>query len=59
MLGLSMSTTRRNDIALIAIVLLACGIAVLATGASVAERVLLAGCLWSGAAALLGATRRG
>ena len=33
MLGLTMSTTKRNDVALIGIVLLASGIAALAVGA--------------------------
>jgi hypothetical protein len=54
----SMSTTRRNDLALIGIVLLACGIAMLASGATVAERVLLVGTLWSAAAAAFVAARR-
>ncbi|HEY4826771.1 MAG TPA: hypothetical protein VIH85_08375 [Solirubrobacteraceae bacterium] len=53
-----MSTTRRNDLALIGIVLLACGIAMLATGVTVAERALLVGTLWSAAAAAFVAARR-
>jgi hypothetical protein len=53
-----MSTTRRNDVALIGIVLLACGIAVLAAGAGLAERLLFAGGLWSAAVAAFAAARR-
>ncbi|HUA46549.1 MAG TPA: hypothetical protein VMA77_15060 [Solirubrobacteraceae bacterium] len=53
-----MSTTRRNDLAVIGIALLACGIAMLASGAGLAERVLLAGALWSAAAAAFVAARR-
>lgn len=56
--GLTMSTTRRNDVALIGIVLLACGIAMLATGASLAERLGLAVGLWGAAAAVFVAARR-
>jgi hypothetical protein len=53
-----MSTTRRNDLALIGIVLLACGIAMLATGAGLAERLILAGGLWSAAVAAFATARR-
>jgi hypothetical protein len=53
-----MSMTRRNDMALIGIVLLACGIGVLAMGAGVAERLVLAGGLFSAAAAVFAAARR-
>lgn len=53
-----MSATRRNDVALIGIVLLACGIGILATGASLAERVLVAGGLWSAAVVVFAAARR-
>jgi hypothetical protein len=52
------STTKRNDVALIGIVLLACGIAALATGAALAERLMLAGGLWSAAALVLATARR-
>jgi len=52
------STTQRNDVALIGIVLLACGIAVLATGAGMAERLLMAGGLWTAALATFAAARR-
>jgi hypothetical protein len=58
MLALRMSTTKRNDVALIGIVLLACGIAALATGVAPAERVILAGGLWSAAFATFAAARR-
>ena len=58
MLELTVSTTQRNDVALIAIVLLACGIAVLATGAGLAERLLMAGGLWTAALATFAAARR-
>lgn len=54
----TMSTTRRNDVALIGIVLLACGIAMLATGATLAERALLAAGLWTAAAAAFAAAHR-
>ena len=53
-----MSTTKRNDVALAGIVLLACGIAVLATGAALAERLLLAGGLWAAAFVIFAAARR-
>jgi hypothetical protein len=59
MLGLTVSTTKRNDVALIGIVLLACGVAVLASGVGLAERLLLAGGLWSGALLSFAAARRG
>jgi hypothetical protein len=59
MLGLSMSTTKRNDVALVGIVLLACGIAVLASGVDLAARLVLVGGLWSAAAVVLAAARRG
>ncbi len=47
MLALTVSTTKRNDVALIGIVLLACGAAVLATGAGLPGRLVLAGGLWT------------
>ncbi|HTX07319.1 MAG TPA: hypothetical protein VME22_01845 [Solirubrobacteraceae bacterium] len=53
-----MSMTRRNDLALIGIVLLACGIGMLATGVTLAERVLLAGGLWAAALAAFASARR-
>jgi hypothetical protein len=59
MLGLIVSTTKRNDVALIGIVLLACGIAALAAGAGLAERVLPALALWAAAAGVFAAARRG
>ena len=58
MLRETVSTTKRNDVALIGIVLLACGIAVLATGAGMAERLLMAGGLWTAALATFAAARR-
>jgi hypothetical protein len=59
MLGLTVSTTKRNDVALIGIVLLACGIAVLAVqGAALAERLVLAAGLWTAAAVTFAAARR-
>jgi len=58
MLALTMSATKRNDVALIGILLLACGVAVLATGAGLAERVLLAGGLWTAALVAFAAARR-
>ena len=58
MLALTVSTTKRNDVALIGIVLLACGIAVLATGAGMAERLLMAGGLRTAAQATFAAARR-
>jgi hypothetical protein len=54
-----MSTTTRNDVALIGIVLLACGIAALALGAGIAERLVLACGLWGSAALAFAAARRG
>jgi len=59
MLGLTVSTTKRNDVALIGIVLLACGIAALAAGAGLAERLALATGLWGAAAMAFAAARRG
>ncbi len=59
MLGLIMSTTARNDIALIGIVLLACGLAALAAGAGLADHLALTGGLWSAAALAFVAARRG
>ncbi len=53
-----MSTTKRNDVALIGIVLLACGIAVLSIGAGLLERALVTGALWSAAVAMFAAARR-
>ncbi|HYB25975.1 MAG TPA: hypothetical protein VEF89_05125 [Solirubrobacteraceae bacterium] len=53
-----MSTTRRNDLALMGIVLLACGIAILATGVGLAERLPLAGGLWTAAFAAFARARR-
>ena len=58
MLGLTVTTTRRNDVALIGIVLLACGIAVLASGTTLLERAAFAGALWAAAAAAFAAARR-
>jgi hypothetical protein len=58
MLALTVSTTKRNDLALIGIVLLACGIAAFATGVALAERVVLAGGLWTAAFATFAAARR-
>jgi hypothetical protein len=58
MLGLTVSTTTRNDVALIGIVLLACGIAALSIGAGLAERMTLAGGLWGAAALVFAAARR-
>lgn len=59
MLGLNMSTTKRNDVALIGIVLIACGIAAFAAGAALAEHVVLAAGLWGAAALAFVAARRG
>jgi hypothetical protein len=56
--GSKMSTTRRNDLALIGIVLLACGIGMLATSAVLAERLLTAGGLWAAAVAAFATARR-
>jgi hypothetical protein len=59
MLALTMSTTKRNDVALLGIVLLACGIAALAVqGAALAERLALAAGLWTSAAVTFAAARR-
>jgi len=52
------STTKRNDVALIGIVLLAGGIAMLSIGADLLERALVTGVLWSAAAAAFAAARR-
>ena len=52
-----MSSTRRNDVALIGIVLLACGIAVLASGTALVERAAFAGMLWTAAMAAFAAAR--
>jgi len=52
------NATRRNDLALIGIALLACGIGVLAIGAHLADRLLFAGALWSAAFATFAAARR-
>jgi hypothetical protein len=52
------STTKRNDIALIGIVLLACGIAALAAGASLTERLALTGGMWSAAVVAFATARR-
>jgi hypothetical protein len=55
----NMSATKRNDVALIGIVLLASGIAVLAVqGAALAERLVMAGGLWTAALATFVAARR-
>lgn len=59
MLALTVSTTKRNDVALIGIVLLAGGIAALAAGAGVAERLMLAAGLWGAAALAFATARRG
>ena len=53
-----MSTTRRNDVALVGIVLIACGIAMLATGMGLVERLLSTGALWSAAFAAFATARR-
>lgn len=58
MLAVAMSTTRRNDLALVGIVLLAGGIAVLATGAGLVGRLVLGAGLWAGALAAFAAARR-
>ena len=52
-----MSMTRRNDVALIGIVLLACGIAALSMGSGIAERLLLSVGLWLGAGAAFARAR--
>ena len=54
-----MSTTKRNDVALVGIVLLAGGIAALAAGVGLAERLVLAVALWGAAAVAFAAARRG
>jgi hypothetical protein len=59
MLGLTVTTTKRNDVALIGIVLLAGGIAALAAGAGLVERLALAAALWGAAAAAFAAAHRG
>lgn len=59
MLALTVSTTKRNDVALIGIVLLAGGIAALAAGVGLAERLMLAAGLWGAATAAFAAARRG
>ncbi len=59
MLGLTVNTTTRDDVALIGIVLLACGVGLLATGAGLAERLMLAGGLWGAAFVAFAAARRG
>ncbi len=59
MLRLTVSTTKRNDVALIGIVLIACGIAALAAGAALAEHLVLAGGLWAASALAFVAARRG
>jgi hypothetical protein len=56
--GSKMSATRRNDLALFGIVLLACGIGMLATPVSLAERVVFAGGLWAAAVAAFATARR-
>ena len=53
-----MSTTKRNDIALIGIVLLACGIAALVVGASLTERLALTAGMWSAAVVAFATARR-
>jgi hypothetical protein len=58
MLRLTVSTTKRNDVALIGIVLVACGIAVLATNTALGARLVLAGALWSAALSVFAAARR-
>jgi hypothetical protein len=55
----TVSTTKRNDVALIGIVLLAGGVAALAVRLSLAEGLALAGGLWSAAAIVFAAARRG
>jgi hypothetical protein len=59
MLGLTVSTTKRNDVALIGVVLLASGIAALAAGVGLSERLVLAAGLWGAAALAFAAARRG
>jgi hypothetical protein len=54
----TVSATKRNDVALIGIVLLAAGIGVLATGVGLGARLLLAAGLWSAAAVVFVAARR-
>ena len=58
MLVLTVSTTKRNDVALIGIVLLAAGIGVLATGVGLGGRLLLAAGLWSAALVVFATARR-
>jgi hypothetical protein len=52
------NATRRNDVALIGIVLLACGIGMLATGANLAARLAFAVSLWVAAGAAFATARR-
>jgi hypothetical protein len=59
MFGLTVNTTKRNDVALIGIVLMACGIAALAAGAALAEHLVLAAGLWGAAALAFVTARRG
>jgi membrane protein implicated in regulation of membrane protease activity len=54
----TVSTTKRNDIALIGIVLLACGIAALVAGASLTERLALTAGMWSAAVVAFATARR-
>jgi uncharacterized membrane-anchored protein YitT (DUF2179 family) len=59
MLALTVSTTKRNDVALIGIVLLACGIAMFAVQrAALAERLALSAGLWTAAVVTFAAARR-
>jgi hypothetical protein len=53
------STTKRNDVALIGIVLLAGGIAALAAAVGLAERLALVAALWGAAAVAFAAARLG
>jgi hypothetical protein len=50
---------RSNDVALIGIVLVACGIAVLVARAPLAARLLLTAALWASAGAMFAAARAG
>jgi hypothetical protein len=49
---------RSNDLALIGIVLLACGIAILAAGAGLGERLAATAGLWTSALVVFGAARQ-